>query len=210
MTERQRLHVIFRKGEGARYLSHLDLMATLEFSVRRADLPVALTEGFNRRPKMSLVLPLILGHTGEREILEMTLRERVEPRDLKDCLQSCVPPGISILDVVEVPPEGKSAASRVRSATYRIALPREISDLSQRTGRLLGLASVEVEEVRDGKKRARDVRPLIILLEPLDAHTLRLCVAAGGDGGLRPEQVLDLMELDRDGVSVSREAIELG
>ena len=46
----QKLTVTFRKGEDARFLSHLDLTATLEYAVRRARLPVALSEGFSPRP----------------------------------------------------------------------------------------------------------------------------------------------------------------
>jgi radical SAM-linked protein len=201
--------VIFRKGEGARYLSHLDLMATLEFSIRRAELPVALSEGFNRRPRMSLVLPLILGHTGEREILEITLRERREPSEIHHRLQASVPPGITILDVLEVSAEGKSAAARVRSATYRIDLPGPIPDLSDRADTLLRSDAVAMKEERKGETRGRDVRSLILALEPLDARTLRLQLAATNEGGLRPEQVLDLLGLPREGASVSREAIEL-
>jgi radical SAM-linked protein len=209
VNDRQRLHVIFRKGDGARYLSHLDLMATLEFSIRRADLPVALSEGFNPRPKMSLILPLVLGHIGEREILEVTLRRRVEPGDLGHRLQAVLPSGITVLEVCEVPAEGKSAASRVRSATYRIDLPAPVSDLADRVGTLMDREAVEVQEERAGATHRRDVRSLILSLVAADAQTLRLQVTATGDGTVRPEHVLDLLALPRDGAAISREAIEL-
>ena len=68
----------FRKHEGARFLSHLDLQATLEYGMRRAGLPLELSEGFNPRPRYSLVAALPLGYVGEHELLEMTLRDDLE------------------------------------------------------------------------------------------------------------------------------------
>jgi radical SAM-linked protein len=209
VSERHRVHIIFRKSEGARFLSHLDLLGTLEFSVRRARLPVELSEGFNPRPRMSLVLPLVLGHTGEREILEITLREPVLPAALQERLQATVPPGIVILEVREVPVEGRSAASRVRSATYRVDLPSAVDDLEDRVRDLLARDSIEAQEVREGRVRIRDLRSLILSADATDAHTLRLHLVAGGEGSVRPEQVLDAMEIPREGAAISRESIEI-
>ena len=47
----QKFAVTFRKGDDARFLSHLDLTALLEYAVRRAGLPIYLTEfGYQSRP----------------------------------------------------------------------------------------------------------------------------------------------------------------
>lgn len=209
MSERQRVHIIFRKGEGARYLSHLDLMATLEFSMRRAGLPVALSEGYNPRPRMSLVLPLVLGHTGEREVLELTLRERVAPYQLRERLQATVPPGIELLEILEVPVEGKPAGSRVRSATYRVDLSAGIVDLQQRTEQLMQREVIEIQEDHHRKIRIRDLRPLILSLRAPNTRTLRLQVETAGDGTVRPEQILDLLGVPREGSAITRESIEI-
>jgi radical SAM-linked protein len=210
VTERQRVHIIFRKSEGARYLSHLDLMATLEFSMRRAGLPVALSEGYNPRPRMSLVLPLVLGHTGEREVLELTLREPVAPDQLRERLQARVPPGIELLEILEVPADGKPAASRVRSATYRVDLSAGIVDLRQRCEQLMQREVIEIQEDHHGKIRIRDLRPLILSLHAPNTGTLRLRVEATGEGTVRPEQILDLLGVPREGSAITRESIEIG
>lgn len=209
MSQRQRVQVLFRKGEGARFLSHLDLMATLEFALRRAQLPFELSEGFNPRPRMALAAPLALGHIGEREVLEITLREHVDPAALREQLQSALPPGITIHSASEVPADGKSAAARVRSSRYRIELREPVTDLAGRVTHLLDHDSLEVEEEREGGRRRRDLRPLILSLEVPQQDVLILTVAIEHQGSVRPEQVLDLLGLPRDGVAITRESIEI-
>jgi len=199
---------MFRKGEEARYLSHLDLMSTLEFSLRRARLPLELSEGFNPRPRMSLVAPLPLGYVGEREILELSLSEHFDLAEIASRLSATVPTGITIGDVIEVAPEGKSAASRLRSATYYVELAKPVGDLRARIYELLDRYSLEIEEERDGTLRKRDLRPAILDLKAVSARAFVL--VAGYDGGtVRPEQILGLMGIDADGARITRQSIEV-
>ena len=53
---RQRLRLTFAKGEPIKYISHLDLMRTWERALRRAQVPLAYSEGFNPRPKSPSLL----------------------------------------------------------------------------------------------------------------------------------------------------------
>ena len=203
---RQRLHVIFRKGEGTRFLSHLDLQSTLESSMRRARLPLEFSEGFSPRPKMSLVSPLPLGYTGEREILEITLHEFLPPGEVLSRLQAAVPEGIAIREVVEVPVEGKSAASKLLSASYEVELPEPVPDLPGRLQSLLDRTTIEVEEERDRTVRRRNIRPSILDLHA-DGDQRFLLTAAYDGGTVRPEQILDLLGLPRDGARITRTGI---
>lgn len=203
---RQRLQIIFRKGEGSRFLSHLDLQSTLEFSMRRAHLPLDFTEGFSPRPKMSLVSPLPLGYTGEREILEITLSEALSPHDVRNRLQAVVPGGITIRDVVEVPTEGKSAASKLLSAAYEVRLTEPVPDLADRLASLLDRPLIEVEEERDRHTRRRDIRPAILSLDAAGDRCFNL-VASYDGGTVRPEQILDLLGISRDTARIARTEI---
>jgi radical SAM-linked protein len=206
---RQRLHVIFRKGEESRFLSHLDLMSTLEFSMRRARLPVELSEGFNPRPRMSLVAPLPLGYTGEREILEILLSEPLQPEEVRERLNAAVPRGIAVREVIEVPSEGKSAASKLLSASYTVELPRPVEDLGLRLVALLEEPSIEIDEERDRTIRRRNIRPLILTLEAESSSVFSLTAAYEG-GTVRPEQILDLLGIPRDGARITRGEITVG
>jgi radical SAM-linked protein len=187
--------VIFRKDAGARYLSHLDLLATWEYAVRRARLPMELSEGFNPRPRLSLAAPLALGHVGEAEVVEIGLRREMPAPEVAERLAAALPVGLSVLKVEVVPPGRKPAASRLRSAAYRVRLAASVLDLPARVDRLLARSSLPVEESHAGGIRRRDVRPLLLSLAADGEDTLHLTVRLDGNGTVRPEQIEDLLEL---------------
>lgn len=205
-----RYAVLFRKEEGARFLSHLDLMATFEYAVRRAHLPVELSEGYSPRPRISAASPIPLGYVGENEILEIALREDRSPDEIQRRLQRSVPPGIVILQVQPVPPGVKPAASRVRAAVYRVHLSQPVPGLAERISALLKREVLPIEEIREGRLRARDIRPLLISLRSTDdSRILRMTVRLDSMGTVRPEQLMELLAVPIDGASVVRERIEV-
>lgn len=209
-SDRQRLRIQFRKEDPARFLSHLDLMATLEYALRRARLPVELSEGFNPRPRLSLAAPLAVGYTGEREILEFGLRERLDPDLVRARLQGVLPAGIVLSEVTDVDPKaGKGAAARVESAVYRVTLPAPVTDLEPRTRMLLARDQIEVNEERDDARRTRDIRPFIRGIAAMDQQTLELDLAMGDAGSVRPETLLDLLGIPRYGARIRRLRIHL-
>jgi radical SAM-linked protein len=203
---RQRLRIIFRKGEATRFLSHLDLQATLEFSMRRARLPLEFSEGFNPRPKMSLVAPLPLGYTGEREILEIVLSQPLPAGEVLERLGAAVPQGIVVREVVEVPAEGKSAASKLVSASYLVELADPAERLAERLAAVLARPSIEVDEERDRAIRRRDIRSAILSLSAEGDRAFRLTAGYSG-GTVRPEQILDLLGISRDDARITRTEI---
>jgi radical SAM-linked protein len=204
-----RLTVTFRKGESARFLSHLDLTATLEYAVRRARLPVSLSEGFSPRPRLSVAASLALGYVGEAEILEITLREPVDPTAAGERLAAVLPAGIEVISVEQSAPGTKTAASRLHSAVYRVDLPDPVPNLLGRVQALLLRSCLDVEEQRDGQIRRRDVRPMILAIETLNSHALRVHIRMDGEGSMRPEQLLVLIDVPTEGIRISRERIVL-
>ena len=82
-----------------RYISHLDLMRLFTRAMRRAELPLKMSEGFSPHPKLSLKRALKLGVESEHEEASIVLRFPVEPAEFKDRLQKKLPEGISLKDV---------------------------------------------------------------------------------------------------------------
>jgi radical SAM-linked protein len=155
------------------------------------------------------VAPLPLGYTGEREILEILLSEPLQPEEVRERLNAAVPRGIAIREVIEVPSEGKSAASKLLSASYTVELPRPVEDLGQRLAALLEEPSIEIDEERDRTIRRRNIRPLILTLEAESSSVFSLTAAYEG-GTVRPEQILDLLGIPRDGARITRGEITVG
>jgi radical SAM-linked protein len=81
------------------FISHLDLLRLLARAMRRADVPVTLSQGFSPRPKLRLSRALKVGVASPREEGEVFLDECWEPSRLKERLAAALPPGIELKDV---------------------------------------------------------------------------------------------------------------
>jgi radical SAM-linked protein len=90
---------IFTKKGPMKYISHLDLMRLFMRALRRADLPIKLTEGFSPHPKLSIKRALKLGIESDNEEASIVLKEQVSPEEFKERLQKQFPQGIEIRNV---------------------------------------------------------------------------------------------------------------
>ena len=89
----------FSKTGLMRYISHLDLMRLLMRAMRRAELPLKMTEGFSPHPKLSFKRALKLGIESQKEEAAILLKFPVTPEDFRNRLQKQLPEGIEIKDV---------------------------------------------------------------------------------------------------------------
>jgi len=89
--------LLFSKTGRARYISHLDLMRTLQRAFFRAGIPIKHTEGYNPHAFISIALPLSVGFSSECEILEFGLLDGVGEEEVPARLNKALPEGITIL-----------------------------------------------------------------------------------------------------------------
>ena len=94
-----RVNFIFAKKGEMKFISHLDLMRLFMRALRRARLPIKMTEGFSPHPKISLKRALKLGVESENEEATFVLREPIPLEDFKQRLQRQLPEGIVVKDV---------------------------------------------------------------------------------------------------------------
>lgn len=81
------------------YISHLDLLRLFARAARRADLPVALTQGYNPRFKIRVNRALKLGVSSDNEEGEFVLNEKIGEGQLKERWQAQLPSGIEIKEI---------------------------------------------------------------------------------------------------------------
>lgn len=81
-----------------KYISHLDLIRLFMRALRRAELPLKMTEGFSPHPKFSIKRALKLGIESDNEEAAITLTEQINPEEFKERLQKQLPQGIVIKD----------------------------------------------------------------------------------------------------------------
>ncbi|MCY4062293.1 MAG: TIGR03936 family radical SAM-associated protein [Chloroflexi bacterium] len=195
----QRLRVTFGKSGPLIYTSNLDTAKIWERVLRRADLPILYTKGFNTRPRISLAMPLPLGISSECEILEISLREQIDlcEDELRERLLSVSPKGLTIGAIVEVNTRASTLHSLVDNAEYRIQFLDDIDhqDVQRRIDDLLSRKSIIVDRVRRRKRSVMDIRPLILRLR-LDSNDQLIAHLSVGDrGNLRPDQLMEHLGL---------------
>jgi radical SAM-linked protein len=209
----------YRKGDQVRWISHLDLKRTLERAMRRARLPLALSQGHNPHPKLSFGPPLPLGATGDAEVLAIHLAEAMGPGEVKDRLNEQLPPGLEIAEAWMLPRyKKKETFGDIDIAQYQVLVRAgaSLEELHRRIEDLL--ASEELIVHRGGQRPTRtvDLRPFILSLAAAEAKgggvELGMRLRTGSHGGARPQEVIALLGLEDgdDGIAYHRTALYAG
>lgn len=183
----------FSKTGETKFVSHLDLVRLFSRAFKRAQLPLAYSEGFNPHPKMSIGIPLSVGVTSECELLDAELFREVDSEEIRTRLNKKMPTGVSILKVRPLA-QGEKKLSAVYGAQYRITLlDTEIS--AEELEKFLSLDAVEIEKKTKRSQKMTDIASDIFSIERMDARTLRMNLATGSSANLKPEVVLAAMQL---------------
>lgn len=198
---RYRVRIRFGKQGDLRWLGHRDLMRCCERWFRRAALPMAFSEGFHPKPKMTFPLALAVGIAAENEVLELELAEPLADAEIQQRLRTCAPRGL-VLGLVESPVTVKA---RVRSVEYSGSISESIvAVLPQRIAQFLESKSKVVSR---GPDRAPvDVRALVETLR-LDGGRLQMRLAVGANASAGPREVLralDIADAESEGAVWSR------
>ncbi len=201
-----RIRITFSKQGALRYTGHLDLHTLLERAARRANLPLAYSQGFHPSPKIQLASALPLGFSSRAEIMDMWLTTECEVSRLRIDLQAALPNDIQILDIEPVDDRVPPLQTQVIAAEYEATLPDEFaSDLTSRLSAIMEAASLP----RERRGKPYDLRPLIESLEAAPAEgsgkwriRMRLSAREGATG--RPEEVLSALGIPPESVRVER------
>jgi len=200
-----RIRVTFSKTDHMRYTSHLDLHRTWERTLRRARLPLAYSQGFNKRPKINLGAALPLGFTSDCEIVEFWLDGTPPQSEIEARLKEAAPPGIKIHEIEEIDPQTPKIPNLVDSAQYDVTLLEPVTDLERRVSGVLDAETLP----RERRGKTYDLRPLVeeIQIPKADHLALQLAARSGATG--RPEEVLLALGIDPVAARVHRTALIL-
>jgi radical SAM-linked protein len=94
----QRIEIKYKKGEEIKFISHRDLMRAFQRAIRRAELPIDYSQGFNPHMKISWGQALKVGATSENETATLQMAEWLKPDEVKHRLNLTLPPGLAITE----------------------------------------------------------------------------------------------------------------
>src|SRR5438445_1021124 len=124
-----RLRVRFSKLGKVRWTSHRDVARMWERAFRRVTLPLAYTQGFSPRPKVSFGLALPTGHESVAEYLDLELAadaplDATEVDNLPARLSPALPVGIDVLATTVIDDRAGSLQEEVTSCGWLLGAPR--------------------------------------------------------------------------------------
>src|SRR5512138_2788102 len=123
-----RIRITFAKQDALRYTGHLDLHKLWERAARRAELPLAYSQGFHPQPKMNMAAALPLGFSSRCEVMDMKLEHEIPLDDLPTRLNSTLPSGLQVVDVTQVDEGAPALQTQVASAEYEVTLTETVDE----------------------------------------------------------------------------------
>lgn len=158
---------------------------------RRADLPLAYSNGFNPHPLLSFATALSVGYTSDCEYFDVMLSEYVSPAEFKRRVNAVLPQGVHIVDAVDAGEFKASLTPLMRSAEYDIELefaesvPREAFYAA--VDEILNGGEIIVSKKTKGGIKDVDIRPMLLGLSVSEfgGRTRKAPFARQTDGGGR-------------------------
>lgn len=190
----QKIAVVFSKTGPAIYHSHHDLIRFWERAIKRAKLPMRMTQGFNPRPRIIFPHALGLGIRSMHEEVELELHERLETGHILDAIKSAAGDTLGIEKIIDLPPVKKSR--QIISSSYRIEgwqnyTVRQLAEVAEK---IPALPEIIVVRGAPNQERKMDIRPFIKILkaDQDDLPVLSLTLVHTLTGSARPDEIASL------------------
>ncbi len=209
-----KVRIKFRKYGVMKFIGHLDIMRYFQKSMRRAEIPIAFSQGYSPHMIMSFANPLGVGLTSDGEYFDIELKESIDSVSAIRQLNEVMVEGMEIISFVELPETQKTGMSIVAAADY-LVIPKECTIDATFIDALERFAAEEhIVIMKKTKKSYRevDIRPLIYKIQMQD-DSIFMQVATGSVENLKPDLVMEALltyaNIDLDSMKFNYHRIEV-
>jgi radical SAM-linked protein len=192
---------LHERGRAA-YLSHLDMQRTLQRALRRADMPLVYSQGFNPHPLVAFAGALSTGYESEREWFDVRLEGEIIPADFEARLNEVLPEGMAVSHAMEAPEDLGTLTGHLAAARYTLWVRPERAFSAAEVGSALDklLQSEELmvqKRTKSGAMVPQNIRPQLYeaRLTACDGASFALDVLGEltAGGGLRTEAFVNVL-----------------
>jgi radical SAM-linked protein len=191
----QKLRIRYAKRGRLRFTSHRDFARAFERAVRRAGIPIGFSSGFTPHPKISYANASPTGAASEAEYLEIGMTRPCDADEVRRLLDSALPAGLDIVDVVVARPG--ALADRLQGSSWQIALPGVTGEHAQSAvDGFLAAEEVLIERMMKRGLRTLDCRAAVLRLAarfeqtPMGPCAILDVVVRHDTPSIRPDDVL--------------------
>ncbi len=203
-----RTHVRVRYGKLGRLvaLSHLEIMTAILRAVRRAGLPVAYSQGYHPKPRVSFGPALPVGVESTCEYLDLELVGVHDAQAVGERLAAQLPGGLTLFEARPLDPRAPSLSESVRAVHYRAEFPdpwapadleRRIatyqsagSSVVRRTARPKARDRKRHQKFAAPKQREIDLKEIVTHLSAEGPRGVAFSLRADPSGSAKPAEVL--------------------
>lgn len=192
---------LHEKGRAA-YLSHLDMQRTLQRSLRRADMPLQYSQGFNPHPLMAFAGALSTGFESEREWFDVRLDGEIAPADFEARLNAVLPEGMAVSHAMEAPEGLSTLTGHLAAARYTLWVRPEktvmAAEVNSALNQLLASSELMVQKrTKSGAMVPQNIRPQLyearLTGRDGESFTLDVLGELTAGGGLRTEAFVNVL-----------------
>jgi len=201
----QCVHLRIARTGNARFLSHLEAMSTWIRALRRAQVPLAYSQGFHPHPKVAFSSAIPMGQQSVGDYMEIRLTAPMPLAQLFSSLNDTLPEGFEVLDLAERRVKAPAVMSRNHGGEWVVQLPdvggdelRAKVDGLLAAEELLVQRSAKVRKKGRGRRRERvnievDVKPMIVSMQVEEGDRLRIRMIRNGTRLPKVNEVLSLL-----------------
>ena len=204
-----KIRICFSKTGCSKFVSHLDLMKTLQRTFRRGGIDLSYSQGFNPHPIMSIAHPLPLGVEGLNEYMDISVDSKPNFEELKIKMNNALPQDIRVNSISEV---NRPLNVLVRAEYSAIInLVQEVENLEQEINHFLALNEIVVEKKTKRGLSDTDIKPMIfdVTIDQIQEREVKLnfILANGEPANLKAVTFLEAMEKYIEGFKVEYSSI---
>ena len=199
------VRVRFTKRGKVRFISHRDVARAFERAFRVEQLPLAFTQGFAPRPKVSFGLALSVGHESDAEYLDVQLAEEVPLDSLARGVSDALPEGIDVTGAAALSDRAPALQESVTAVAYRVTVTGpddarvDADDVRVAVDEALARPALPVTRTRKGHQVTEDLRSIVRTMAVTDADDLGPVLdleLSTQPRGTRPAEVLAVVDGD--------------
>lgn len=178
----------FIKDESLKFISHLDLLRAFERAIRRSNMPVCYSQGYNPRQRLSFALPLAVGLKSIAEYGEIILSKNIQTEEIKMKINENLPRSLFIEDVVKVSFNFPTIMSKISHAEYKIIFENNFN--KDKITTLLNQDIISYKKRTKNKEQEINLKDYIYKIK-MNGNTIEICLKSGSQGHIKPTEFIE-------------------
>lgn len=215
-----KIRLMINKPEKLALIAQLEFLKMFERALRRAKLPVALTQGFNTRYKISYLSALPVGESSAGEPVEIDFSTDITVAEVLDKLGSTLPDGFLISRACVLGDKAKSLTTMEQKLDYRMELllmqDADCAKIEETALRIIAAESFVRSFERKQGVRSFDLAKLIsdfrVMAKTEKSMVIEFSICNAGSIMLKPREFIEnlrqeaLLEAPVEIIAVHRKA----